>query len=143
MAHRHLSGPLLLTLLASGLVSVAGVAGLGGGMFMVALDLRTRTDDFDGLGVLFGAVLSGLGVLLLGVAGLAVWLAHRHPFRAGVVLCVFGSLVAGLGVLALQTFGVVLAVPLVLGGLLVGGIGFGAAVGASAKPVGSAGGYPQ
>lgn len=128
---------------ASGLVSVMGLVALGGGAVLVLDDMTSRTDMFDGLGVALGLLLGGLGVVVLGVAGLAVWLAPRHPLGAGIVLCVFGVLVAGVGVLAVPSMGASVAAPFVLGGLLVGGIGFGAAVGASSETIDSPGGYPQ
>lgn len=127
----------------SGLVALLGGAAVVGGAFVVVLDMQTRTDDFDGLGVLLGLVLGGLGAVLLAVAGLAAWLARRHTWGAGVMLCVLGLLMAGVGVLVLQAFGSMMAAPIVLTGLLVGGIGFGAAVGASSGTIGSSGGYPR
>ena len=110
---------------------------------MILDDMSSRTDMFDGLGAALGLLLGGLGLVVLGVAGLAVWLARRHPMAAGIVLCVFGVLAAGSGVLVVQSLGSSVVMPMVLGGLLVGGIGFGAAVGASSRTIDSPGGYPQ
>ena len=128
---------------ASGLISTVAVTAIGGGAVLVVQDENSHSDSFDGFGTFLGLSLGVLGIVLLTVAVTAAVLARRHPWGAGVMMCVFGVVVAGIGVLGLRSLGPSLSTPIVLGGLLVGGIGFGAALGASSETIDSPGGYPE
>ena len=116
--------------IAAGLIALGGVPLMLGGLVLVAADLEQSGEMFDGLGAMIGLAVCAIATVLLGIAWLAAWWVRRRPFAAAVVVCVFGLLVAGLGFLLLGSAGLLATAPTLLGGLLVSGLGFGAAVAA-------------
>lgn len=126
--------------LAAVLVGLAGASVVAFGLVFVADDLATRGEMFDGLGAFLGLVVCAGGGILVGVAALVAWLVRRRPFEAAVVICALGVLVAGAGWVAVASVGVLVSAPMVLGGVFIGGLGFGAALGAPRVAIDSPGG---
>lgn len=115
----------------AGAIVLVALALLLAGLGAVLTDAREHTDEMDGLGVAVGLVAAAVA-LVLGAAGVvAWWLTRLHLVAASTVLCVLGLGVALVGWAVVPTLGVVVSAPLVLGGLLVGGLGFGAALGSA------------
>ena len=116
--------------IAAGAIALGGALLVLTGLVLVAADLDQRGEMFDGLGVMIGLAVCAVAAVLLGVAALAAWWVRRRPFAAAAVVCVLGVLVAGLGFVLVGSSGLLVAAPTLLGGLLVGGLGFGGAVAA-------------
>ena len=79
-----------------GLAVVAAVVAIGFGGWAVVADLRERSDTWDGLGVLIGAMFAGAGLAAGIAAVVAIRVARSRPTAArvlGVLLAL-----AGLGV---------------------------------------------
>ena len=79
-----------------GIAVAAGVVAVGLGGWAIAADLRERSDTWDGLGVLIGALFAGGGLAAAVAAVVATRLARSRPTAArvlGVLLAL-----AGLGV---------------------------------------------
>lgn len=79
-----------------GIAVAAGVVAVGLGGWAIAADLRERSDTWDGLGVLIGALFAGGGLAAAVAAVVAIRLARSRPTAArvlGVLLAL-----AGLGV---------------------------------------------
>ncbi len=119
-----------LVWLASAMVGLAGAGGIFAGLGFVIDDESSQGEMFDGLGTIIGIVIGGAGALLLGLAVLCTWLVARYPLAASLVLGVLGTLVAGAGAIVSAGFGFgfSLASIVLLAGVLVGGLGFGAAL---------------
>jgi hypothetical protein len=126
--------------LAAATVGLAGAVAVVLGLGVAAEDLASRGEMFDGLGVFLGLVIGGVGLVLVAAGALLAWLARRRPFEAGVVSCVLGLLAAASGWVAAGSVGVVVAAPLVLGGVFVGGLGFGATLSGPRWAIDSPGG---
>ena len=122
------------------LVILAGAADIVLGLTLVAEDESQQGEMFDGLGTFIGLAICGIGLVCLAVAGLALLLARRRTFAAAIVLCVFGVLVAATGWISIGGSGLAVAAPMILGGLVVAGLGFGAAMGAPRMAIDSPGG---
>ncbi len=113
---------------AAAIVALAGGSVVVLGLGLVADDLSTRGEMFDGLGVVFGLVIGGVGAVVIGAAALCLWLVRRKPTAAAVIVIVVGVLVAGAGWVVVGGSGPLVAGPMILGGLLVAGMGFGGAL---------------
>jgi hypothetical protein len=116
--------------IAAGLIALGGVPMLLAGFVLVASDLEQSGEMFDGLGAMLGLAVCAVAAVIIGVAALAAWWVRRRPFAAAVVLCAFGLLVTTVGFLLIGSAGLLVSAPPLLGGLLVAGLGFGAAVAA-------------
>ena len=99
--------------------------------------------ELDGVAVVFGILAALAGLVVSSVALLVLFLARRRTGAAAVVLCVFGALMAVYGWSTLGSFGMYLSAPLLLGGLAVGGVGFGVCLGARSVTIDSRGGISR
>ena len=122
------------------LVILAGAVVIVLGLYFVAEDESQQGEMFDGLGTFIGLAICGIGLVCVAVAGLAFKLARRRPLVAGIILCVFGVLVAATGWISVGGSGPAVAAALILGGLVVAGLGFGAAMAAPRMAIHSRGG---
>jgi hypothetical protein len=116
--------------IAAAIVALGGLGILLSGFVMVATDLERSGEMFDGLGVMLGLAVCAVAAVILGVAALAAWWVRRRPLAAAVVVCAFGLLVTAVGFFLIGSAGLLVSAPPLLGGLLVAGLGFGAAVAA-------------
>jgi hypothetical protein len=116
--------------IAAGVIGLGGLAMLLSGFVLVAADLEQRGEMFDGLGAMLGLVVCAVAAIFLGVAALAAWWVRRRPLAAAVVVCAFGLLVTAVGFFLIGSAGLLVSAPTLLGGLVVAGLGFGAAVAA-------------
>ena len=126
--------------LAAALLGVAAAAVIVFGLTIVSDDMSTQGEMFDGLGTFLGLVICGLGAVLAGAALLAAWLVGRHPFAAALVVCALGMLVAAVGWMTFASLGEMVSAAIVFGGVLVGGLGLSAALGAGPVAITSPGG---
>ena len=126
--------------LAATLVGVGAAVMIAFGVSLVLEDMATRGEWFDGFGTFFGLVICGLGAVLAAAALLAAWLVGRHPFAAAMVVCALGVLIAVAGGVTMTSLGELVSASVVLGGVLVGGLGFGAALEARRVAITSPGG---
>lgn len=115
--------------LGAGLVGLAGLLGTGLAVALIIWDQSDRTDSWDGFAMLIGFGVGAVALVLLAIAGGSWWLGRRSPVAGGSVLAVFGCLATGLGVVGATAFGSGLSAIVLLTGLLIGGLGFGAAAG--------------
>lgn len=115
---------------AAAVVALAGLAMMLVGFVFIGQDMDQRGEMFDGLGAMIGLAVCALAALFLGVAAMAAWWVRRRPMAAAVTVCVFGVLVALVGISLVGGAGLLVAAPTLLGGLVVSGLGFGAAVAA-------------
>ncbi len=114
------------------LMLVCGLAVAGFGAYIFLDDARTQGEFLDGLGLVVGGVIGGLG-LAVSVAAVAVlWLAPSHPGLTGGVVAVFG--------LGLSLVGVLFTPALLLVGLAMCALGVGAALVAPTGAIHSPGG---
>ena len=125
---------------AAAVVGLAGAAAAVFGLALVAEDRSTTGEMFDGLGTFIGLVVCGGGAILIALALLVVWLEPRRPLEASLTVCGLGVLLAAAGWVAVTGVGVMVSAPMVLGGVFIGGLGFGAALGAHRVRVDSPGG---
>jgi hypothetical protein len=126
--------------LAAAIAGVGAAATIAFGVSLILDDLSTRGEWFDGFGTFFGLVICGLGAVLAGAALLAAWLAGRHPVAAAVTVCSLGVLVAIAGGVTMSSLGELVSASVVLAGVLMAGLGFGAALDAWAVTITSPGG---
>jgi len=129
-----------LVRLAAALVGLAAMALIMFGLSLVLEDLSSEGEWFDGFGIFMGLVFCGLGAVFAIPALFAAWLAGRQPFAAAMIMCGLGALMAVAGALTLPSLGGIVSAPVLLCGVLVGGLGFGAALEARAVTITSPGG---
>jgi hypothetical protein len=114
---------------AAAVLALGGMAALLAGGALVLEDLASRGEMFDGLGLALGLTLVVPGLLLLVLAGLALWFMGRRPALVAGVLCAVGMVLALAGFALTATTGVLVAAPVALGGLLVAGLSLTTALG--------------
>ena len=129
-----------MTRLAAAIAGVGAAVMIAFGVALILEDLSTRGEWFDGFGTFFGLVICGLGAVLAGTALLAAWLVGRHPVAAAIVVCALGGLVAVAGGVTMSSLGELVSASVVLGGVLMAGLGFGAALDAWSVTITSPGG---
>ncbi len=123
-------------------VLLAGVAVIGVGVWWATWP-PPEDGEIDDVALLFGILVCVIGLVVSSVAGVVLFLARRRTVVAAVVLCVFGALAALLGWSTLDAFGLYLSAPLILGGLAVGGVGFGVCLGATGVTIDSRSGISR
>ncbi len=127
---------------AASLVLLAGLAAIGVGIWW-ATDLPADESELDGVAIVFGVLAGAFGLGLGVVALLVLWLARRRMTAAAVMLCVLGTSVALLGWSTVGLLPLHVSAPLLLGGLGVGGVGFGVCLGLPPVTIDSPGGISR
>lgn len=114
---------------ACSLIALVGLAGVATATVLLSQTVTDPSDEWDGLAYFLAALAGGLGLILVLVAAGVSLLARRHVRGAGVTLIGVGATSALLGTVTSPMIGSVLTTGPVLGGLLVAGLGFAAALG--------------
>ena len=127
---------------ASLFVLLAGLAAIGVGVLWATWP-PPEPGEIDDVALLFGILIGLVGLVVVFVALVVLFLARRRTVAAAVVLCVFGVLAALLGWSTVDAFGIYLSAPLLLGGLAVGGVGFGVCLGARGVTIDSRSGISR
>lgn len=78
---------------------VVGVLALGGGSYVIALDMADTTDDWHGLGIVLGSLLAVPGLLVVVLAALALVFRRTAPRRTRILGFVLGALFLVIAVL--------------------------------------------